>query len=324
MSTRPKYRLTAGLVLIWLGIATASRPLQADPLDRQVAEWVILMGGSVRLEGQGERIREVSELPAADFHLELVGPRRHEHPAPRFAAADRPDASEDPESARAHVEPQLRGDHRLQPRPAAHRGHQHARGAHLQLHLPGVDQVQRRWVEGDRPAGGQPQAAEPGGHSGARPPPRPVHESRVARPGLLPGERRRSEADARHDQAAAGSCCAMRDQRRGPAAPQRPARRRASRPGRHEDHRCRSRPPARHDEAAQAEPAGHRSDGRRDPAPGGHDRSGGVEPLRDEDHQRRRGDAQGPEESAAPSTCGTRGLRAPAWMACRPPCPDAA
>ena len=30
------------------------------------------MGGSVRLEGQDERIREVTRLPAADFHLELA------------------------------------------------------------------------------------------------------------------------------------------------------------------------------------------------------------------------------------------------------------
>ena len=44
----------------------------AEPQDRQVAEWVLLMGGSVRLEGRAERIREVTQLPAADFQLELV------------------------------------------------------------------------------------------------------------------------------------------------------------------------------------------------------------------------------------------------------------
>jgi len=44
----------------------------ADERDRQVAEWVVLMGGSVRLEGQRDRVREVSQLPADDFRLELV------------------------------------------------------------------------------------------------------------------------------------------------------------------------------------------------------------------------------------------------------------
>jgi Leucine-rich repeat (LRR) protein len=46
--------------------------LRAEPPDRQVAEWVILMGGSVRREGQDGRIRDLTQLPATDFHLELV------------------------------------------------------------------------------------------------------------------------------------------------------------------------------------------------------------------------------------------------------------
>src|SRR5262245_54827534 len=50
----------------------ASSLMAAESADRQVAEWTILMGGSVRLEGQAERIREVSDLPADDFHLEQV------------------------------------------------------------------------------------------------------------------------------------------------------------------------------------------------------------------------------------------------------------
>src|SRR5262245_22532024 len=57
----------AGITLI----ATAE-PARAEPLDRSVAEWAILMGGSVRLEGRLDRIRRVTELPAADFQLELV------------------------------------------------------------------------------------------------------------------------------------------------------------------------------------------------------------------------------------------------------------
>ena len=51
---------------------STSSTLRAEPADRQVAEWVILMGGSVRLEGQDARIRELTDLPAADFHLELA------------------------------------------------------------------------------------------------------------------------------------------------------------------------------------------------------------------------------------------------------------
>ena len=60
------------LVGTWLALSLASSPLRAEPLDREVAEWVILMGGSVRLEGQDGRIRELTQLPAADFHLELA------------------------------------------------------------------------------------------------------------------------------------------------------------------------------------------------------------------------------------------------------------
>src|SRR4051812_45787157 len=44
----------------------------AAPQDRQVAEWVLLQGGSVRLEGDSRRIRDVTQLPANDFSLELV------------------------------------------------------------------------------------------------------------------------------------------------------------------------------------------------------------------------------------------------------------
>src|SRR3954452_20086185 len=56
----------------WLALSLTSSPLRAEPPDRQVAEWVILMGGSVRLEGQDERIRELSKLPPTDFHLEMA------------------------------------------------------------------------------------------------------------------------------------------------------------------------------------------------------------------------------------------------------------
>src|SRR5437867_1559133 len=60
------------LVAIWLCFAIAVSPLMAEPQDRQVAEWAILLGGSVRLEGRPERVRDLSTLPPGDFHLELV------------------------------------------------------------------------------------------------------------------------------------------------------------------------------------------------------------------------------------------------------------
>src|SRR4051794_23368693 len=56
----------------WLGLAVAAQPLRAGPPDRQVAEWVTLMGGSVRLDGRDGRIRELADLPADDFQLEQV------------------------------------------------------------------------------------------------------------------------------------------------------------------------------------------------------------------------------------------------------------
>src|SRR4051812_23766377 len=46
--------------------------LRAERQDRQVAEWAILLGGSVRVEGKPDRIRELPKLPAEDFSLELI------------------------------------------------------------------------------------------------------------------------------------------------------------------------------------------------------------------------------------------------------------
>ena len=57
---------------MWLALSLAPSTLRAGPPDRQVAEWVILMGGSVRFEGQGGRIRELSQLPAGDFDLPVT------------------------------------------------------------------------------------------------------------------------------------------------------------------------------------------------------------------------------------------------------------
>src|SRR6266487_2433872 len=59
--------LTAGLC-----VSVSATPLRAEPQDRQVAEWATLLGGSVRLEGRPERVRDLTKLPAGDFCLELV------------------------------------------------------------------------------------------------------------------------------------------------------------------------------------------------------------------------------------------------------------
>ncbi len=64
------------IVLIVFGIlscvAVLHQPLQAEPLDRHVAEWVIFSGGSVSVGGRAQRIGEVTDLPAGDFQLTLV------------------------------------------------------------------------------------------------------------------------------------------------------------------------------------------------------------------------------------------------------------
>ena len=40
--------------------------------DRRVAEWVLYMGGNVRLAGDPRSIQDPSQLPAGDFRLESV------------------------------------------------------------------------------------------------------------------------------------------------------------------------------------------------------------------------------------------------------------
>src|SRR5579872_472402 len=67
-----KVRHANAVMASGLALCALAQPLQADPLDRQVAEWVLLQGGSVRLAGQTERVRDTTDLPAADFQLELV------------------------------------------------------------------------------------------------------------------------------------------------------------------------------------------------------------------------------------------------------------
>jgi len=67
------FRFAVCPVAFVLAFSLAATPrLTAEPLDRQVAEWVLLLGGSVRVVGGQERVREVTRLPADDFQLELV------------------------------------------------------------------------------------------------------------------------------------------------------------------------------------------------------------------------------------------------------------
>jgi hypothetical protein len=60
----------AGLLAAWPLLAVAQQT------NREVAEWALFMGGTVVLEGDQRRIRDVAELPAGDFKiriLDLVG-----------------------------------------------------------------------------------------------------------------------------------------------------------------------------------------------------------------------------------------------------------
>ena len=55
--------------LVWLcGVAG----LRAEPVDRDVAEWAIRMGGWVDLHGRDGRIHSVENLPTEDFRLETL------------------------------------------------------------------------------------------------------------------------------------------------------------------------------------------------------------------------------------------------------------
>ena len=134
-------RLALSLVVLFS--LSAPSPLLADPQDRQVAEWALLLGGSVRLEGRPERIREVTKLPAGDFHLELVDLVGTNILPPDLKWLTGLTRLKVAQSARTDVESQLRRDDRLQPRPQAHRQPPDARRADVQLHLSRIDQVQR-------------------------------------------------------------------------------------------------------------------------------------------------------------------------------------
>ena len=65
-------RFSFFLLIAVASLCCLTRPASAEPQDRQVAEWTILLGGSVKLEGKAERIRDLTQLPADDFSLELI------------------------------------------------------------------------------------------------------------------------------------------------------------------------------------------------------------------------------------------------------------
>ena len=58
----------AAVACLWTQVA-----LSADNPDRRVAEWVLYMGGNVRLAGDPRTIEDPSQLPAGDFQLECAG-----------------------------------------------------------------------------------------------------------------------------------------------------------------------------------------------------------------------------------------------------------
>ena len=67
--------MRANCAPVWFGallIFLANSLLWAAEADRDVAVWAIGMGGSVVLEGDSHRIRDVAELPDRDFRIEIL------------------------------------------------------------------------------------------------------------------------------------------------------------------------------------------------------------------------------------------------------------
>lgn len=63
--------ITIGIV-VFVWTTTVVEQSCAQSQDLSVAEWTILNGGTVRIEGQVERTREVSQLPKDDFRIDLI------------------------------------------------------------------------------------------------------------------------------------------------------------------------------------------------------------------------------------------------------------
>src|SRR5688572_26793799 len=60
-------KVIAAVVCLWVQVASG-----ADGVDRRVAEWVLYMGGNVRLPGDSRTIQDVGQLPAGDFRVESI------------------------------------------------------------------------------------------------------------------------------------------------------------------------------------------------------------------------------------------------------------
>src|SRR5882672_10648212 len=61
-------------------LLVAAAVLPAAEIDREVPVWALHMGGFVVVEGGQSRIRDVADLPASDFRIEvlnLVGANIH-------------------------------------------------------------------------------------------------------------------------------------------------------------------------------------------------------------------------------------------------------
>lgn len=67
----PIYRLALPLA-VGLSLLLAPLQLGAAELDREVAEWVIWVGGTVGVDGQPGRVNDVTALPEGDFELALI------------------------------------------------------------------------------------------------------------------------------------------------------------------------------------------------------------------------------------------------------------
>ncbi len=216
------FRDPAGWVLARSGRRGPTAPgRDAGPAGRRVGHADGWLGPSRRTRRAHPR---AGGPPGGGLPPGAGGPGGDEHQSPRFAAARRPDAPEDPPSPRADVEPERGVQHRLQPRAPPRRGHPDAGGADLQPHLSRIDQLRGPRARSHRPARPEPPGPEPRRHPGPRPPPGPIPESRGARPDLLPRGRRGPSAVGGPDEAEETPAAGRHDQRRGPAEPPRAGR----------------------------------------------------------------------------------------------------
>src|SRR5688572_30655763 len=73
-------RAGSAIFITALSAILLSVPAKAAEVDRDVALWALRMGGSVVLEGDTRRIRDVVELPQGDFRiviLNMIGTNMH-------------------------------------------------------------------------------------------------------------------------------------------------------------------------------------------------------------------------------------------------------